>query len=116
MNLRLREGVVGPKVEQRGKNSAGPQGSPHLGPWSPLLHVMSRTPGIKVPKWCRRARAKKKQTQTLFGRGQHSLQGACVVCRYLIKHYFRFSFSSYYKNMHALCRKFKNTDKQTEEN
>lgn len=67
MNLRLREGVVGPKVAQRGKNSAGPQGSPHLGPWSSLQHVMSRVPVIKVQNGVGGARAKKKQTQTLFG-------------------------------------------------
>lgn len=54
--------------------------------------MISRTPGIEVQNGVGEARAKKKQTNVVQGRGQHSLLGACVVCRYLIKHYFRFFF------------------------
>ena len=68
---------------------------------SPLQHVISRTPGIELQNGVGEARAKKKQTNVVQGRGQHSLLGACVVCRYLIKHYFRFFFFFLLLQKHA---------------
>lgn len=109
MKPRLREGIVGPEVAQSENNRAGPYQSSGC----PAQNVMSRKLEWKSKSAGVGAAEKQKRAQTLLEGGHSSLPGG-LGRRYLIKHYFRF-FSSYYKNVHALCRKLKNTDKQTEE-
>lgn len=104
---------MGPDIAQ-GENNSWPSGGPLL--WSVrhrAQNVMSSKPEPKS-RTAREKHENERQAHALRRGGDRSPPGASRA-GYLIENCFNF-FLCYYKNMHALCRKFKNTDKQTGEN